>query len=189
MGVESIRAPELLFQPSMIGSSEAGIVETIDYVLKQFSTDEQLLLAQNVFLTGGCANLKGKLTVQQQPTAEFIFHFSCSLSTGLKERLNREMLQIRPFQSVYNVVVANNVNLNAWHGARDLANSAQFKDISITRNDYTEYGGEYLKEHYASNRYFPTPTALNEPNQATTDANNLDNNDSNMKMDDDIFIE
>lgn len=61
LGVESIRAPELLFQPSMIGSPEAGIVETIDYVLKQFSTDEQLLLAQNIFLTGGCANLKGKL--------------------------------------------------------------------------------------------------------------------------------
>lgn len=99
------------------------------------------------------------------------------------------MLQIRPFQSVHNVVAANNVNLNAWHGAKDLANSTQFKEISITRNDYTEYGGEYLKEHYASNRYFPTPTALNEPNQAATDANNLDNNDSNMKMDDDIFIE
>lgn len=59
MGVESIRAPELLFQPSMIGSSEAGIVETIDYVLKQFSSDEQLLLAQNIFLTGGWANLTG----------------------------------------------------------------------------------------------------------------------------------
>lgn len=59
LGVESIRAPELLFQPSMIGSSEAGIVETIDFVLKQFSSEEQLLLAQNIFLAGGCANLKG----------------------------------------------------------------------------------------------------------------------------------
>lgn len=100
------------------------------------------------------------------------------------------MLQIRPFQTAYNIVVANNVNLNAWHGAKDLANSNQFKEFSITRNEYTEYGGEYLKEHYASNRYFATPTQLlNEPNQASTDANNIDNNDSNMKLDDDIFIE
>lgn len=60
MGVESIRAPELLFQPSMIGSSEAGITETIDYVLKQFSPDEQFLLSQNIFVTGGCANFKGE---------------------------------------------------------------------------------------------------------------------------------
>lgn len=60
LGVESIRAPELLFQPSMIGSSEAGITETIDYVLKQFSPDEQLLLSQNIFVTGGCANFEGE---------------------------------------------------------------------------------------------------------------------------------
>lgn len=85
--------------------------------------------------------------------------------------------------------MANNVNSNAWHGAKDLANSNQFKEFSITRNDYTEFGGEYLKEHYASNRYFPTPTALNEPNPTSTDTSNMDNADSNMKMDDDIFIE
>lgn len=59
LGVESIRAPELLFQPAMIGSSEAGIIETINYVLKQFSTEEQQTLSQNIFLTGGCANFKG----------------------------------------------------------------------------------------------------------------------------------
>lgn len=99
------------------------------------------------------------------------------------------MLQIRPFQTAYNVVVASNVNLNAWHGARDLANSNQFKEFSITRTDYAEYGGEYLKEHYASNRYFSTPTALNEPNQTSTEANNMDNNEPSIKMDDDIFIE
>lgn len=99
------------------------------------------------------------------------------------------MLQIRPFQTSYNVIAANDVNLNAWHGAKDLANSNQFNEFLITRNDYTEYGGEYLKEHYASNRYFPTPTALNEPNQVSTEANNIDNNDSNIKISDDIFIE
>lgn len=57
--MESIRTPELLFQPSMIGSSEAGITETIDYVLKQFTVKEQALLSQNIFVTGGCAKLKG----------------------------------------------------------------------------------------------------------------------------------
>lgn len=121
-----------------------------------------------------------------------IFTLFFAPNIGLKERLNREMLQIRPFQTTYNVIVANNVNLNAWHGAKDLANSNQFNEFVITRNDYAEYGSEYLKEHYASNRYFPTPTALvNDPNLATTEANTniIDNNDSNMKIDDDIFNE
>lgn len=65
LGVESIRAPELMFQPSIIGSSEAGITETIDFILKQFSLDEQSLLVQNIFLTGGCANFKGKIVLIQ----------------------------------------------------------------------------------------------------------------------------
>lgn len=60
VGVEAIRAPELLFQPSMIGSSEAGLAETINYVLKLFTSEEQLLLANNVFLTGGISKFPGK---------------------------------------------------------------------------------------------------------------------------------
>lgn len=45
----------------MIGSCEAGLAETIDFVLKMFSESNQLILANNVFLTGGCANFPGNL--------------------------------------------------------------------------------------------------------------------------------
>lgn len=62
LGVESIRAPEILFQPSMVGCIDAGIMETIDFVLKQFTADDQLLLAKNIFLTGGCSNFRGTNT-------------------------------------------------------------------------------------------------------------------------------
>ncbi|XP_055390427.1 actin-related protein 5 isoform X2 [Condylostylus longicornis] len=55
VGVEAIRAPELLFQPSMIGSGEAGLAEVMDYIFKLFNADDQQLLADNVFLTGGCS--------------------------------------------------------------------------------------------------------------------------------------
>lgn len=137
LGVESIRAPELLFQPSMIGSSEAGIVETIDFVLKLFTADEQLLLAENIFVTGGCAQLP-----------------------GLKARLDREMMSIRPFQSPYNVILAKQSSVDAWSGAKDMANESDFQQYLTTKNDYLEYGGEYFREHFASNRYFPTPAAI-----------------------------
>lgn len=95
------------------------------------------------------------------------------------------MMQIRPFQTAYNVVLAKNLNLDAWHGAKDLTNSSNFKEYLITKSEYSEYGGEYLKEHYASNRYFPTPIALNEPSQTTEvdSTNNTENNESSMKMD------
>lgn len=140
LGVESIRAPELLFQPSMIGSSEAGIIETIDFVLKLFTADEQQLLADNVFVTGGCARLP-----------------------GLKARIERELMSIRPFQTTFKVIVAENSTQDAWNGARDMANATDFEQYLTTRNDYLEFGGEYFREHFACNRYFPTPAAIVAP--------------------------
>lgn len=59
MGVESIRAPELIFQPSMVGSAEAGLAETINFILKMFTEAEQQALVNNVFLTGACARFPG----------------------------------------------------------------------------------------------------------------------------------
>lgn len=53
------RAPELMFQPSMMGNLEAGLAETMEYVFKHFSEEEQLLLANNVFITGGCSQFPG----------------------------------------------------------------------------------------------------------------------------------
>ena len=43
----------------MVGSSEAGLAEVIDFVLKMFTTQEQLALVNNIFLTGGCAKFRG----------------------------------------------------------------------------------------------------------------------------------
>lgn len=98
------------------------------------------------------------------------------------------MMQIRPFKTVYKIVAAKNVYLNAWHGARDFANSSDFNQHLTTKNDYLEYGGEYFKEHYASNKYFPTPVVLNEPTTEADNSNNPDNIDTS-KLDEDIFVE
>ncbi|XP_062616216.1 actin-related protein 5-like [Saccostrea cucullata] len=134
LAVEKIRVPELLFQPSMIGIEQAGIAETMDFVLKKFNADMQNKLAQNVFITGGNAMFS---------------HF--------KERLERELLAMRPFQSTFSVSLAKNPILDAWYGARKFALSPLLMTGSITKADYEEKGSEYLKEHCASNRYFQTP--------------------------------
>ena len=48
--------------------------------------------------------------------------------------------------------------LDAWHGARQwVANTPDLTAVFMTRADYEECGGEYLKEHLASNFYVPTP--------------------------------
>ncbi|XP_065173376.1 actin-related protein 5 isoform X2 [Atheta coriaria] len=134
IGIERYRAPELLFKPYMIGSSEAGLSEVMGYVLKLFSPEEQLRLAGNVVLMGGLSQLP-----------------------GLKERIQADLTPIRPFQSYSAVDLMPNPILSPWQGARKLANSDLFESYCVSRAEYDEYGGEYFKTHIASNLYTPSP--------------------------------
>ncbi|KAK4871947.1 hypothetical protein RN001_016071 [Aquatica leii] len=138
IGIERYRSPELLFKPYMMGSSEAGLTEVIGYVLSLFSPEEQLLLAGNVVLTGGLANLP-----------------------GLRERIEADLVSIRPFQTYSNVKIIPNPSLAGWYGTRKWARSSEFKRNLITRRQYEEYGSEYFKVHIASNIYVATPKGHN----------------------------
>lgn len=81
-----------------------------------------------------------------------------SPKSGLKQRLERELLEMRPFETSHKVTMAKTASLDAWYGAREFANSsAQLKKCVITRAEYEEKGGEYLKEFHSSNQYFATP--------------------------------
>ncbi len=42
----SVRIPELLFQPSMIGVEQAGVAETVQFVLNKYPIDIQNKLSQ-----------------------------------------------------------------------------------------------------------------------------------------------
>lgn len=54
------------------------------------------------------------------------------------------------------VHLASSPILDAWYGARDWALEYMNREEGwITRKDYEEKGGEYLKEHCASNVYVP----------------------------------
>ncbi|XP_070532455.1 actin-related protein 5-like isoform X2 [Ptychodera flava] len=134
LGVERIRVPELLFQPSMMGIDQAGLAETLQYVLSRYPPDVQNTLVQTIFLTGGN-----------------------TLYPNLKTRLETELLAMRPFQSTFKVYTANDALLDSWYGARNWALTPQCKTYYITKAEYDEKGAEYLKEHHASNRYIPNP--------------------------------
>lgn len=133
VGTERIRAPEIIFQPSLIGEEQAGIAETLHYVLDRYPKAIQDILVQNVFLTGGNV-----------------------MYPGMKARVEKELLEMRPFQSSFQVQLASNPVLDAWYGARDWAlDHLEDSGAWVTRKDYEEKGGEYLKEHCASNTYVP----------------------------------
>ncbi|XP_032431696.1 actin-related protein 5 [Xiphophorus hellerii] len=139
VGTERLRCPEILFQPSLIGEDQMGLMETLQYVLARYTPEQQEALVSNVFLTGG--NM-------QHP--------------GMKERVERELLALRPFQSHFKVTMATRPCLDAWYGARDWAlehPAAAGAEGWISRQDYEEKGGEYLSEHCASNVFVPMKLA------------------------------
>ncbi|XP_020654112.3 actin-related protein 5 [Pogona vitticeps] len=133
IGTERIRVPEILFQPSLIGEEQAGIAECMQFVLDRYPKEQQEKLVQNVFLTGGNV-----------------------MYPGIKARIHKELLEMRPFQSSFQVHLASNPVLDAWYGAREWALEYMNREEGwITRKDYEEKGGEYLKEHCTSNVYVP----------------------------------
>lgn len=139
VGTERLRCPEILFQPSLIGEDQMGLMETLQYVLARYTPEQQEALVSNVFLTGG--NM----------------HYP-----GIKERVERELLAMRPFQSPFKVTMASRPGLDAWYGARDWAlehPAAAGAEGWISRQDYEEKGGEYLSEHSASNVFIPMKLA------------------------------
>ncbi|XP_048586929.1 actin-related protein 5 [Nematostella vectensis] len=138
LGVERIRVPEIIFQPSMLGLEQAGITETMGFILSRYTPEVQSALVQNVFVTGGN-----------------------TMYNNFMARLERELLAIRPFQSTFRLHSAANPVLDAWCGARKWVTSlTSLQSASITQQEYEEKGGEYLKEHFSSNLFLPLPVTL-----------------------------
>lgn len=76
------------------------------------------------------------------------------------------------------VGLASSPILDAWYGARDWAVEYMNREEGwISRKDYEEKGGEYLKEHCASNVYVPirlpkqAPRAAEAPGRASGTGN------------------
>lgn len=137
-----MRCAEVLFQPSIIGCGQGGITDTVEFILKKYNTDIASNLAENVFLTGGPTKLP-----------------------GFKERIYRELREMRPLESNINVKLAESPLMDSWFGAREFANKKDFHKYLLTPEMYAEMGGDYLIENSCSNMYYPLPEPIQEPDE------------------------
>ncbi|CAG8464587.1 16716_t:CDS:10 [Cetraspora pellucida] len=134
VNIERIRVPEALFQPSILGLDQAGIVETIGEIISRFEdVDARKKMIRSVFVTGGHT---------QTP--------------GLLKRLEISLRSILPAGSPLQIIHAKDPVLDAWHGAALWARSSEFQNYSVTVEEYNECGGEYIKEHRFGNVYYKT---------------------------------
>lgn len=124
LNVERIRVPEIVFQPSIAGVDQAGLLEIAADIINQRLTapEDQTRLLKDVFLTGGNT---------------FFQNFD--------ERLRRDLRTFLPGDTGLNVRRAADPILDAWKGAAQWAGGSELSKASVSREEYMEKGSEYLK--------------------------------------------
>ncbi|KAK3112020.1 Nuclear actin-protein involved in chromatin remodeling [Teratosphaeriaceae sp. CCFEE 6253] len=132
LNVERVRVPECVFQPSMAGVDQAGIVELVHTLLHDRLGEEVGgQVVRDVFLTGGYC-----------------------LFEGFEERLARELRAVLPMAAPLNVRRAGDVVGDAWRGAARWAGDVGKSSGGwVTRAEWEECGGEYLREHNLGNAF------------------------------------
>lgn len=130
LNVERIRVPEVLFQPSIAGVDQAGIIEIAEDILMQrlSSHPSRDAILKDVFVTGGY-----------------------TLFQGFEQRLKNELRAVLPAEIPLNLRRAKDPLLDTWKGASRWAASGEGKSAFVTREEWSEKGGEYLREHRLGN--------------------------------------
>ncbi len=133
INIERIRVPEVLFQPSIAGVDQAGIIEIGENVLlnrlqgKGFSGDSYDVL-QDIFVTGGQA-----------------------LFENFEERLYNEYKAFLPAEAPLKVRTAADPLSDSWRGISKWAQSGEAESAYLTKQEYEEMGPDYIKEHNLGN--------------------------------------
>ncbi|GAB1318879.1 Actin-related protein 5 [Madurella fahalii] len=136
LNVERIRVPEVLFQPGAIaGIDQAGIVEIAGDILTQrlpgiVGIDGRDEFLKDVFLTGGN-----------------------TLFQNFDERLRNGLAALLPAGAPLVIRRAGDAVLDAWKGAAGWACTPEAKRAMVSKEEYQEKGGEYLKEHDLGNAF------------------------------------
>jgi actin-related protein 5 len=130
LNVERIRVPEVVFQPTIAGLDQAGIVEIAANILTERLGDSAHRddVLRDIFLTGGN-----------------------TLFEGFEERLKRELRAVLPAEQSMRVRRAGDCVLDAWRGAAKWAGDKGGRTSWVSREEWREMGGEYIKEHGLGN--------------------------------------
>jgi actin-related protein 5 len=124
LNVERIRVPEVVFQPSIAGVDQSGLVDIAGDILNQRlgGLDNRDDFLRDVFLTGGN-----------------------TLFRNFEQRLRDGLTALLPAGAPLRTRSAKDPLLDAWRGAAQWSGSSAWKAATVTREEYAEKGSEYLK--------------------------------------------
>jgi centractin len=118
---ERYMAPEVLFQPSLMGSEEIGVANALVDSIMKSDLDLRPTLFSQIVLAGGSTCL-----------------------SGFGDRLLSEVRMRCPVHTRIRISAPPERVHSAWVGGSILASLATFKDMWVTREEYEEYGVNVL---------------------------------------------
>ena len=128
LNVERIRAPEIFFTPSLVGMDTCGLVEIVKDILTRVEPSARSQVVQDFYTTGGNSSL-----------------------AGFNDRLRLELPSILPASQKVSLRTAKDPFLDAWRGAAKWSQSEKYKSSRVTKQQYQEYGSDYMIEHGLGN--------------------------------------
>ncbi|MFX1537642.1 MAG: actin, cytoplasmic 2 [Promethearchaeota archaeon] len=124
IGPERFLAPEVLFNPAVIGREEQALNEVIYDSIQKCDMDLRKELYQNIVLSGGS-----------------------TMFPGLKERLQKELAEMAPDNIDIRIVAPPERRYSVWIGGSILSSLRTFQRLWITRREYQEHGPFILKSN------------------------------------------
>ncbi|XP_041831227.1 uncharacterized protein LOC121633367 isoform X1 [Melanotaenia boesemani] len=123
LGTERFRAPEILFQPQLIGRDHYGMHKSVFKSILSSDVDLRRCFLENIVLSGGN-----------------------TLLPGLPERLQAEIKSLVPADMGVNVRVTSPKDRDflVWSGGAVLANLPTFSSAWISHEEYEEYGPQIV---------------------------------------------
>lgn len=136
LNIERIRVPEIVFQPSIAGLDQAGIVEIASDIINQglAKAQDHHHALKNIFLTGGN-----------------------TLFTGFDERLYQELRAVLPIDIELTMRKAADPLLDAWKGAAQWSRDPSFRNSLVAKEEYFEKGVDYIKVNLEARETFIAP--------------------------------
>jgi len=117
IGAEKFRAPEVLFNPELIGLEYPGIHTTLVNSITKCDIDIRRTLFQQIILAGGS-----------------------TMFEGMGDRLLSEIRKLVPRNTKIKILAPQERVLSTWIGGSILASLATFKNMWIARKEYDEAG-------------------------------------------------
>lgn len=114
---EQFRCPEVMFQPSFLGTDIGGIHENVYNSIMKCDVDLRKDLYANIVLSGGT-----------------------SMLPNLADRMQNEITALAPNTMKIKVIAPQERKCSIWIGGSIFASLSHFGQQWITKQDYDEYG-------------------------------------------------